>query len=226
MATCPTCEAEFTPKPNHHPVPRYCQRACKERASARRRRTPVVAANRAAREAAKAQRPPAQPRVCPECGAELAEPRVRLCSDACRRARKERYDREYNRTHRPGTPQGCGRCGVPLPVGRKSCDPCLHLIKRARKRQGKRRRRAMKLGVPSEPYTLAEIAARDRFTCQLCHKRVAMTKAVPHAKAATIDHVVPLADGGDDTRANVQLAHFECNWRKADHGTQQLALIG
>lgn len=73
---------------------------------------------------------------------------------------------------------------------------------------------------------LAEIAARDRRTCQLCRRRVAMTKAVPHPKAPTIDHVLPIAAGGQDIRANVQLAHFECNWRKSDGGTQQLALVG
>jgi hypothetical protein len=37
----------------------------------------------------------------------------------------------------------------------------------------------------------------------------------------------PLSRGGDDTRANVQLAHFLCNARKgAAGGGEQLALIG
>ncbi|WP_408995823.1 HNH endonuclease [Streptomyces europaeiscabiei] len=89
-----------------------------------------------------------------------------------------------------------------------------------------RRRRAAKRGRPSEPYTTAEIAARDRFRCQLCGGRVAMRQAVPHPKAPTIDHVVPVSEGGDDTRANVQLAHFVCNSVKGPRGSQQLALIG
>ena len=54
-----------------------------------------------------------------------------------------------------------------------------------------------------------------------------MTKAVPHPKAPTIDHIVPLADGGDDIKANVRLAHFLCNSRRgARGGTEQLWLIG
>lgn len=53
-----------------------------------------------------------------------------------------------------------------------------------------------------------------------------MTKAVPHPKAPTIDHIVPLADGGDDVRSNVQLAHFICNSMKGTGGTQQLMLVG
>jgi 5-methylcytosine-specific restriction endonuclease McrA len=54
-----------------------------------------------------------------------------------------------------------------------------------------------------------------------------MEKVVPHPKAPTIDHVIPRAHGGDDVRANVQLAHYKCNCTKSDrHVVQQLALIG
>jgi 5-methylcytosine-specific restriction endonuclease McrA len=53
-----------------------------------------------------------------------------------------------------------------------------------------------------------------------------MTKAVPHPKAPTIDHIIPLAHGGDDTRANVQLAHFLCNASAGITGTKQAALFG
>lgn len=73
---------------------------------------------------------------------------------------------------------------------------------------------------------MAEIAARDRNMCQLCGKRVAMTQSVPHPKAPTIDHVLPLSQGGDDVKANVQLAHFACNSSKGAGGCQQLALVG
>jgi 5-methylcytosine-specific restriction endonuclease McrA len=102
----------------------------------------------------------------------------------------------------------------------------LEVSRKEQRRRAKRRRRALRLGAVSEVYTLAEIAARDRATCQLCGKRVAMAKQVPHSKAPTIDHVLPLARGGDDTRANVQLAHFLCNSLKSDGGSQQLALVG
>ncbi|WP_328941531.1 HNH endonuclease [Streptomyces sp. NBC_00250] len=89
-----------------------------------------------------------------------------------------------------------------------------------------RRRRAAKRGGVSEPYTLAQIAERDRGLCRLCGKPAAMDERVPHPKAPTIDHVVPVSEGGDDTRANVQLAHFVCNSAKGPRGSQQLALIG
>lgn len=67
---------------------------------------------------------------------------------------------------------------------------------------------------------------RDRGRCGLCRGRVALKKVVPHPKAPTIDHVVPVSEGGDDTRANVQLACFRCNSAKGARGAQQLALIG
>jgi 5-methylcytosine-specific restriction endonuclease McrA len=44
-------------------------------------------------------------------------------------------------------------------------------------------------------------------------------------KDATVDHLVPLADGGQHTRANVALAHNRCNWERADKGTAQLRLV-
>lgn len=48
-----------------------------------------------------------------------------------------------------------------------------------------------------------------------------------HRRSATIDHVVPLTEGGDDTCANVQLAHRGCNARKSNRGgRQQLRLLG
>lgn len=49
----------------------------------------------------------------------------------------------------------------------------------------------------------------------------------PHPLAASIDHVLPIAHGGGDVPANVQLAHLRCNVRKRDRGgAEQLALIG
>lgn len=53
-----------------------------------------------------------------------------------------------------------------------------------------------------------------------------MSKPVPHPKAPTIDHILPISKGGQDVHANIQLAHFECNWRKGDGGSQQLMLVG
>src|SRR6185503_15219187 len=96
---------------------------------------------------------------------------------------------------------------------RNKCDECLAASRRRRKQSERRRRRALRT-VARESYTVAEIAARDRYACGICHRRVAMTQAVPHPKAPTIDHIIPLSEHGPDTKANVRLAHFICNSRR------------
>lgn len=54
-----------------------------------------------------------------------------------------------------------------------------------------------------------------------------MAKKAPHPRSPVIDHVVPIVDGGGDTRANVQLAHWGCNSRKGARAVnEQLALFG
>jgi 5-methylcytosine-specific restriction endonuclease McrA len=139
--------------------------------------------------------------------------------------RKAAYERRYNQTVRPAPERFCA-CGISIPKKDRQCADCRAAARRRRKERDKRRRRALKRGARSESYTLAEIAVRDGHLCGLCHAQVPMDLAVPHPQAPTVDHVVPLAKGGDDTRANVQLAHFICNSLKGDRDVQQLALVG
>lgn len=169
---------------------------------------------------------------CTQCGAWFTARHKRgTCSPACEREVNRLRSLAYNKT-RPGykgrAAAPCLTCGEgSYPYPRRNCASCKRKIISQRKRRDKRRRRALTLGVATEPYTLAQIAERDHHRCALCHKRVAMTQVVPHPKAPTIDHLLPLACGGDDTRANVALAHFSCNVYKQDRGgNEQLALIG
>lgn len=121
-------------------------------------------------------------------------------------------------------------CGATIQPHRNKCDACLRETKRQRRHKERTRKRE---SVAAEPYTLADIAARDRYRCGICiaegrsrQASVAMTETVPHPNAPTIDHIVPWSISKDDTRANVQLAHFICNSRKHVRGSQQLALFG
>jgi HNH endonuclease len=140
-----------------------------------------------------------------------------------------RRQRTCNRTC---LPKRICLCGQVIEKFCRSCPDCsAHRRKQSRKEAGKRykrrnRNKRKRPGITTEPYTLAYVAKRDRYRCGFCGKRVAMTQVVPHPKAPTIDHIVPLAHGGDDTRANVQLAHFICNSIAGDRGTKQPALFG
>lgn len=207
---CEVCGSDYR---RSYSGQRTCGRAC------------GVALKARSRPPAPAPTPPPSS-VCAQCGDTFEASRQRYCSARCAAEAKRASDRARSaarpKVHPPGK---CRQCGKDIARGAK-CADCLATSRLERKRRERRRRRVLKRGAAAEPYTLAEIAARDRNVCQLCRRRVAMTKAVPHPKAPTIDHVLPLAAGGDDTRANVQLAHFECNWMKRDGGTQQLALVG
>jgi hypothetical protein len=57
---------------------------------------------------------------------------------------------------------------------------------------------------------------RDEWRCHLCGGHLQRGARVPHPLAPTIDHVVPLARGGEHSMANVSAAHFTCNTRKGN----------
>jgi len=61
-----------------------------------------------------------------------------------------------------------------------------------------------------------EIFMRDGWKCQICGGMVLKRAVVPHPMAPTIDHIIPLAEGGTHEPKNVQCAHFICNSKKRD----------
>lgn len=73
----------------------------------------------------------------------------------------------------------------------------------------------------------AQIYKRDKYLCQLCLGPLFLSAKIPnHPKsdccevtcfrAPTIDHIIPLANGGWHEPSNVQAAHFICNSRKSN----------
>lgn len=95
------------------------------------------------------------------------------------------------------------------------------------KRYGRRQRRARKIAAFVEPVYRRRVFERDGWRCQLCKRLVSKTASVPHPRAATIDHIVPLAEGGEHAMANVHTAHFMCNSQKgAQARDEQLRLVG
>lgn len=57
--------------------------------------------------------------------------------------------------------------------------------------------------------TRFEVFKRDHFTCQYCGR-------TPPAVVLEIDHVTPVADGGDNDQINLLTSCFDCNRGKAD----------
>lgn len=95
--------------------------------------------------------------------------------------------------------------------------------KRHHRRQYRGRQRAAFV----EPVFRRKVFERDGWRCQLCKRLVSKTAVVPHLRAPTIDHIVPLAEGGDHSMANAQTAHFKCNSEKRELArNDQLRLVG
>lgn len=75
-----------------------------------------------------------------------------------------------------------------------------------------------------DPLTLFE---RDGWTCHLCKKKVRRNLSGMHLDGPTIDHIIPLAEGGQHSYANTALAHRRCNSNKGARAVgEQLALVG
>jgi 5-methylcytosine-specific restriction endonuclease McrA len=71
------------------------------------------------------------------------------------------------------------------------------------------KRKALQRSVEHRPYTRREIYDRDNGTCRICRN------SLPYAPGGfAIDHIVPIALGGPDTPANLQLTCQPCNREK------------
>lgn len=75
-----------------------------------------------------------------------------------------------------------------------------------------------------------EILERDGWRCQIpgCKRRpIRKDVKYPHLRSKSIDHIVPLSLGGDDTAVNKRAAHLGCNVARGNEmGDEQMALFG
>ena len=113
---------------------------------------------------------------------------------------------------------------------------CQKINIREQRSQAKSRRRARKKQAFVENVSPRYIFKRDNYRCNLklsvnCNGKTDPRKVVPHPRAPTLDHIIPLNAGvendGWHSKANNWTACFECNCMKSDRGGgEQLALIG
>lgn len=110
---------------------------------------------------------------------------------------------------------------------RRTCSPtCAKTHDAEARRQAKSRRRAVKRNAFVANVSPQKVFERDGWKCHLCGKAINRKAAVPHPKAPTIDHVIPLASGGTHEPLNCRAAHFLCNSLKGDRGGgEQLLLV-
>jgi len=167
-------------------------------------------------------------RLCKGCGGwwapELGNRRTFYCSDRCLEAR-------------PATPPipacrltsclDCGQWGV-YPKA-KRCSHCRSVIEHlqgvtSNAKSSRRRRSVYRQGDRS--ITWQSVGQRDDWRCHICSKTVKQYGSAKDPLSASVDHLIPLSDGGRHEWDNVALAHRRCNSKRGNQGTVQLRLVG
>ena len=170
---------------------------------------------------------PAWP-ACWTCGAYMERAHgVRYCSRPCQpSSTKDGRNRTLTCTWCSHTFMGEPNKGHD-PTCSRSCQTYINLFKRGYVADpwqphltnvwsSKERRRARIRMTQLEPINRTLVFTRDRYRCWICRRPTARTQRVPHPRAPTIDHVVPLSKGGTHTLDNLATACFRCNVRKGD----------
>lgn len=65
-----------------------------------------------------------------------------------------------------------------------------------------------------ETFSRVEILERDGWSCHICGNPIDRDAKLNSTGYGTVDHLIPLIEGGEHTRANVKAAHQGCNSRK------------
>lgn len=113
----------------------------------------------------------------------------------------------------------CVQCGEQYirHSARKTCDRplCKAELHRIGQMRGRTMRRLRHINAYIEDVDPLAVYIRDRWICQLCNEPVLrIPRYVRDPQMASLDHVIPIAQGGEHSYANVQCAHLQCNLRK------------
>lgn len=128
----------------------------------------------------------------------------------------------------------CVVCAAPLvrlPRGkiRPTCSPqCRAILQYGHvgsggyDRDARAMHRAIKLGAAVvDNVSIIAVFERDNWTCYLCGLPVDAEADCYQLNSATVDHVVPLAQGGNHTMLNCRLACLACNSTKGEYVDKQ-----
>ena len=100
-----------------------------------------------------------------------------------------------------------------------------HCSKKCLAKRHRDQRRARKRGAYVADVVRHKVYEADGWRCHICGKKVKRKAQVPDPMAPTIDHVIPLAEGGTHEPANCRTAHFICNSMKNSRGGGEQMLL-
>lgn len=228
---CSVCGNEYTRKQNI--VRTTCSDACSKEAivrSANRAAKLGAAASAATARARAEQRKPLRlrqqverqvkkVRVCPCC---LSEPITRkLVCDGC----KPFIASLIGKIKRDSRVKECIVCKSEFTnkssmSGKFCSDACKdeHDRQAGRRRAGRAKRRAMERMAKAEAVNPLSVFIRDGWCCVYCGTNVRQYQSNGYLSGdeATIDHVKPLALGGEHSYSNIVTACWNCNTKKLD----------
>jgi hypothetical protein len=202
---CIVCDATFERRPNGRDAGKCCSRACgfvyrrwigEHTRSLTQARKEFARWARRAREAPRPLRRARPGKACLACGTEVAKHKQRC--EPCREERRATAKAAYRQS-----------------------DAC-----KAIRRAAKSRRRAIERGIEAERFDPFEIFERDGWKCHLCGCRTPKKlRGTYDDRAPELDHVIPLAAGGEHSRRNTACACRKCNIKKSDRPLGQLRLV-
>lgn len=173
------------------------------------------------------------PRYCGNCGADISSMSkcAIYCTAICRDLKYGRRKPQSNVAIICALPE-CEVAFVPYAESQRCC--CERhgkmLANRKRRAAGldkrpwsetrienrERRRARMKGAYVGPKAPRYKIADRDGWICRLCGEAIPRVVKHGHPLYLTIDHIIPLAKGGEHSPSNVQAAHAICNYSKGD----------
>lgn len=90
-------------------------------------------------------------------------------------------------------------------------EECKKENKRRRAKLKSDRRRARMHGVEYEPIERTKVFERDEWNCGICGESIDPELKYPDHMSASVDHIIPVSEGGAHAMDNVHATHWICN---------------
>ena len=204
---CVECGASYEPVQN---TQKFCSRKCKN-ASYNKRVSEETLAEKAKK--------PRYWLVCDEFIPPTADLKRQFCSIKCNYTAKNKRVSGERLAEKAANPRYCLVCNKFIPPTedprRKFCSPKCRQAARSGTANATERLRVTVNGVP-QCIDRVVIYERDEWVCQLCMESIDRTLRYPDPMSASLDHVVPVSMGGDNSAENLQASHLRCNHVKGN----------
>jgi hypothetical protein len=227
---CKHCGSFFYPKKTDRIT--FCSQQC-SRTNQKANRLSKEELTRRLAERQAARRVVLQPLPCKQCSEVFLPKSVdqALCSHECRVLWNRRAAVDYARRKdvRDRKPRSCAECGnlFSPEYGNKKRAFCSESCRcKSTKRTARKAGKARKRAATVEYVNPTKVFDRDGWRCQLCGcSTPRRLRGTIVDRAPELDHIIPLAAGGEHSYRNTQCACRACNIAKGARPLGQMRLI-